>query len=354
MKLKHTEFASGVPRQALGAGIIFLCGPDEAGASAAAEKIIAALPEAGERIELSGADLKRDPALLGDEARSGSLFGDRRHILVRASGDEAHDGVKALIETGEAGAGEAAPVIIIATAASDKARTAKLLEKRKDGLVVMFYQPDLASVAAQVRAMADAAGLRLDSDLAERIARAAGLDVRLAQSEIAKLALYCDADPQRPRPASPEDYAAIGASSEDDGFIPLVNAVLGGETSHLSRELARMREVGLNPVGLVLALERRAAQLAQIAARIGPGGSLDRLSRGEEAQLGIFFREKAAIRQQYACWVRPIARGSGETRLDRLIERLVALHRQLLQSSQSADLLLAHDLAQIARFAARR
>lgn len=354
MKLKHTDFARGVPPRALEARIIFLCGPDEAGASAAARAIIAAWPEAGERIELSGGDLRRDPALLGDEARSGSLFGDKRHILVRASGDEAHDGVKALIETGEAGAGEAAPVIIIATSATDKARTAKLLEKRGDGLVVMFHPPDLASVAAAVRAMANSAGLRLGDDLAERIARAASLDVRLAQSEINKLALYCDADPQHPRPASPEDYDAIGAPSEDDGFVPLVNAVLGGETGLLARELVRMREQAINPVGLLLAIERRAAQLAQIAARIGPGGSFDRLSRGEEAQLGIFFREKAAIRQQYARWVRPVARGSNETRLDRLIERLIGLHRQLLQNSQSAELLLAHDLTEIARFAAKR
>ncbi|MEE4153417.1 MAG: DNA polymerase III subunit delta [Erythrobacter sp.] len=354
MKLRHTEFNRGVPRQALEAGIVFLCGPDEAGASAAAAKIVAALPEPGERVELSGADLKRDPALLGDEARSGSLFGDKRHILVRAQGDDAHDAVRALIETSEAGAGAAAPVIIVATSATDKARTAKLLEKRADGLVVMFYQPDPGSVAAAVRAMADAAGLRLGGDLAERIARAARLDVRLAQSEITKLALYVDADPQRPRPATPQDYEAIGASSEDDAMAPLVNAVLGGDTSELSAQLARMREQDINPVGLLLAIERRAAQLAQIAARIGPGGSIDRLSRGEEAQLGIFFREKAAIARQHACWSRPVARSSSETRLDRLIPRLVALHRQLLTNSSSAELLLAQDLTEIARFASRR
>ena len=95
MKGKHSEFLRGVPRSASQATIFFFCGPDEAGASAAAARVIEALPDPGERVELSGADLKRDPALLGDEARSGSLFGDARHILVRASGDEAHDAVHA-------------------------------------------------------------------------------------------------------------------------------------------------------------------------------------------------------------------------------------------------------------------
>ncbi|MEL6237297.1 MAG: DNA polymerase III subunit delta [Pseudomonadota bacterium] len=354
MKAKNSDFSRGVPRAAEKASIFFFCGPDEAGASAAAEKVIASLADAGERVELSSADLRRDPALLGDEARSGSLFGDTRHIFVRAIGDEAHDALKTLIETGETGAGDAAPVIVVATSATDKSRSAKLLEKRSDALVGMFYPPDLSSVAGSVRAMADAAGLRLGGDLAERIARAAGLDVRLAQSEVDKLALYCGADPQSPRAASVEDYAEIGAATEDDGFQPLVNAVLGGELSRLPRELHRMRELGLNPVGLLLAVERRATQLALINARVGQRGSFDSLSKGEKAQLGIFWREERDIRQQIGRWCRPAARGSAESRLDRLIPRLVALHRSLLANSQAAETLLAQELAQIARFASRR
>ncbi|MEM9500651.1 MAG: DNA polymerase III subunit delta [Pseudomonadota bacterium] len=346
MKATQRDFARGVPRSVAQASIFFFCGPDEAGASAAANAVIEALPDPGERVNIAGADLRRDPAMLGDEARSGSLFGDKRHILVRTNGDEAHDAVKALIETGEAGGGDAAPVFIVATSATDKARTAKLLEKRGDAMVAMFWPPDLASVAASVRGMADSAGLRLGGDLAERIARAAGLDVRLAQSEVTKLALYCDADPQSPKNASLEDYTAIGAATEEDGFQPLVNAVMSGELARIDREIRRMRELGLNPVGLLLAVERRAAQLAQISAKLGPRGSFDSLGKGEKAQLGIFWREERDIRQQLTRWHR--------RKLDRLIPRLVDLHRSLLSNSQAAELLLAQNLAEIARFAAKR
>jgi len=354
MKATQKDFVRGLPAGIESCAIFFFCGPDEAGATAAANRVIAALPEAGERVELSGADLKRDPALLGDEARSNSLFGGKRHIFVRASGEEAHDALQVLIETGAAGAGAAAPVIVVATSATDKSRTAKLLEKRKDALVAMFHPPDLATVASAVRAMADAAGLRLGGDLAERIARAAGLDLRLAQSEVTKLALYCGADPQSPRPATIEDHAAIGAATEEDGFAPLVNAVLGGELGRVGAEIRRMRELGLNPVGLALALERRAAQLAQIAAHLGPRGSFDRLDRGAQARLGIFFKDVRDIRQQFERWRQPAQRGSPDTRLDRLIGRLAALHRSLLANSQAAELLLAQELAEIARFAAKR
>ncbi len=346
MKATQKDFARGAPKSASGASIFFFCGPDEAGASAAATKIIEALPDAGERVELSGGDLRRDPALLGDEARSGSLFGDTRHIFVRATGDEAHDALKALIETSDAGAGDAAPILIVATAATDKSRTAKLLEKRADALVAIFYPPDLMSVAVTVRAMADSAGLRLGGDLAERIARGAGMDVRLAQSEVDKLALYMDAGPQAPKTASVEDYAEIGAATEEDGFGPVVNAVMGGELGKLTAEIQRIKELGLNPVGLLLALERRAAQLANISAKLGPRGSIENLGRGEKAQLGIFWKDEREIRQQLSNWQ--------ARKLDRLIPRLVALHRSLLGNSQAAELLLAQDLTEIARFAARR
>ena len=354
MKATHKDFLRGPPAAARGARIFFFCGPDEAGASAAAARLAAALPDAGERFELAGADLRRDPALLGDEARSTSLFGGSRHIWVRASGDDAQDALQILIETSEAGAGEAAPVIVVATSATDKSRTAKLLEKRKDALVAMFHPPELKDASQAVRGMADAAGLRLGGDLAERIARAAGLDVRLAQSEVDKLALYVGADPQAPRPATPEDHAAIGAATEEDGFAPLVNAVLGGETAKIAGEVKRMRELGLNPVGVALALERRAAQLAQIAAYLGPRGQFENIDKGAEMRLGIFFREKRDIAQQYKRWSQSAARGTRETRLDRLIPRLTALHRNLIANSQAAELLLAQELAEIGRYAAKR
>ncbi len=300
------------------------------------------LEDPGERIELSGGDLRRDPVRLGDEARSTSLFGDKRHIYVRASGDEAHDAVEILL-SGEA---EACPVLIMASGASDKSRTAKLLAGRPDALVAMFYPPDLRSVTEAVRNMADGAGVRLGGDLAERIARAASLDTRIAQSEVTKLALYLDAGPEAPRTADAAAWEAIGARTEDDGFMALVNAVLSGESGKLAGELRRMRELGLNPVGLLLAFERRVAQLAQIAARIGPRGDVAAVLKAEVAARRIFWKDERDITVQIRRW-----RGK---RLARLVDRLVELHRALLTNSQNAELLLAQGLADIARAAAQR
>jgi len=341
MKASQRDFASVAQRAAGAARVFFFCGPDEAGASDAAAHIIALLAEPGECIELSGGELKRDPVKLGDEARSNSLFGGARHILVRAAGDEAHDAVEILLET----EGEPCPVLIVATGASDKSRTAKLLEARPDALVAMFHPPELRQVASAVRDMAGAAGLQLGDDLAERIARAAGLDTRLARSELTKLALYLDASPESPRRADAAAYDAVGARTEEDGFAPLVNAVLGGETGRIPGELRRMRELGLNPVGLLLQFERRAAQLGGLAAKLGPRGDLGKLIESESAARRIFWKDKRDISVQLGRW-----RGK---RVERLIARLAALHVDLLTNSQNAEMLLAHELTEIGRAAAR-
>ena len=342
MKATQRDFAAVAPRAAQQARIAFFCGPDEAGASASADKLVAMLADPGERVELSGAELRSDPVRLGDEARSNSLFGGTRHILVRASGDEAHDAVENLLGLIDSGEGEGAcPVFVVATSATDKARTAKLLEKRGDALVAMFHPPDLATISSEVRRMAGAAGLRnMGNDLAERIARSSALDVRLAQSEVTKLALYLDASPEAPRSAASEDLDAIGAKTEEDGFMPLVNAVLSGETGRLSAELRRMRELSLNPVAVLLAIERRAAQIAQLSAKLGRGRKPADLLEAER----VFWRDRRDLGVQLERWRGP--------RLERLVQRLAALHRALLANSQAAELLLAQELAQIARQAA--
>ncbi len=345
MKATQKDFLAVAPRAARQAKVFFFCGPDEAGAAAAAQRIAAMLEEPGERIELAGADLRRDPVLLADEARSSSLFADARHIVVRASGDEAHDALANHLAAIDSGEGAPCPVLVVASSATDKARTAKLLEKRDDALVAIFWPPDLAHVRDAVRTMGDELGLKLSGDMAERIARAAGLDVRLAQSEVTKLATYVDAQPSSPVAADAEAFDAIGARTEDDGFMPVVNAVLGGRSARLSGELHRMRELSLNPVGLLLAFERRVAQLAQLNARLGPRDDAAALVSAEARARRVFWKDEKDLAHQLGLW-----RGA---RMARLVARLVELHRELLANSAAGEILLAQALAGLTRAAAR-
>ncbi|AXU21546.1 DNA polymerase III subunit delta (plasmid) [Novosphingobium sp. THN1] len=340
MKVTQKNFWANAARAVKDCRIFYFCGPDESGASDAAAKIAGMLGEA-EKVDLGGAELKRDPVRLADEARSVSLFGDRRIIHVRATGDDAHDAVETLLQSPVDGW----PVLIVASSATDKSRIAKLLESRADALVGMFHPPDLKSVASAIRSSADAMGVRMTDELSERVARATALDTRMARSELEKIALYLDASPQAPRTATAADLDDVCAVSEDDGMMPLVNAVLGGEVRRIPAELSRMREQGMNPVGLVLALERRAGQLVQLAGRLGERGDVNAFMQQESDARRVFFRDRADLTQQLKRWRGP--------RLVRLCERLVLLHRTLIADNRNGDLALAQGLAEIARAAAR-
>ena len=127
--------------------------------------------------------------------------------------------------------------------------------------------------------------------------------------------------------------------------MPLVNAALSGHVKRLPAELERMRQLSLNPVGVALAFERRAAQLAQLAARLGNSGDIDGFVQSEKQARRIFWKDERDLREQLRIW-----RGA---RLDRLVARLTALHRQLLGNSQSAGVLIAQEIAQIANAASR-
>jgi DNA polymerase-3 subunit delta len=318
--------------------VFYFCGPDESGASDAARRIAELLGPA-EKIEMSGAELKKDAARLADEARSVSLFGDVRQIHVRTTGDETYDAVEALLDSPVPGW----PVLIVAASATDKSRIAKLLADRPDALVAMFHPPDLRSVAGTVRSMGDALGLTLNGDLSERIALNCALDTRMARAELEKLALYLDADPTSPRPVTVAALEAVGASNEDDGLMPVVNVVLGGDVQRLPAELGRFRELGLNPVGLLLAMERRAAQLAALAGRLGRRSDIAAFLKSESAARRIFFRDEPDLAIQLRRW-----RGR---RLERLVQRLGAVHRDLLADNRNAELVLAQALAEITRAA---
>lgn len=340
MKATQKDFAAVAPRAVRACKTFFFCGPDEAGAAAAAQRIAAMLDDPGERVDLSGADLRRDPVLLADEARSSSLFAGSRHIVVRAAGDEAHDAVANHLAALDRGEGAACPVLVVATSATDKARTAKLLDGRADALVAMFYPPDLGQLRDAIRTAGEERGLRMSGPLAERIARATGFDIRLARSEVEKLALYLDASPEAPVTPDAEALDAIGARTEDDGFMPLVNAVLGGQAERLSGELARMRELSINPVGLLLAFERRAAQLAQLNAKLGRSDQVEAFVDAETKARRVFFKDSRDIALQLRRW-----RGR---KLERLVARLVELHRELLAHSPASEVLLAQALTGIA------
>ena len=86
MKAKRAEMERAL-RSPADWRFFLLHGPDEAGSQSLIRVAAAGAGAEAERVDLTGSELKADPARLADEAASLSLFGGARYIVVQPAGD---------------------------------------------------------------------------------------------------------------------------------------------------------------------------------------------------------------------------------------------------------------------------
>ncbi|MBV8686663.1 MAG: DNA polymerase III subunit delta [Alphaproteobacteria bacterium] len=314
-------------------------GPDAAGSRALARRVGAALGAEAERVELSGAELKADPARLADEAAAISLFGGRRFVLVEPAGDECLAAVEALLGAGAAGN----PVALVAGALKPASKLLKLALAAPAALAFASYAPEGQEAERLAVDLARAAGLVLRSDVARRLAEGCAGNRAVLEQELAKLALYLDAAPDRPRPLDHEAIDAVGAAAEEGDLSRLVDSVGGGHVAALQAELVRLASEGVEGVPLVRAVLRRMSLLARLRAQVEQGNSVDAVMASQGKSL--FWKEKPAVAQQLARWRAPL--------LAKSVERLLAAERQMKASGSLGRVAVDEELFAICRQAAR-
>jgi DNA polymerase III subunit delta len=320
--------------------LYLLYGPDEAGSRALAARLGTAVGSDGERIDLTAAQLKGDPARLADEAAAISLFGGRRWIRLDPATDDALEAVQALLEAPAAGN----PVAAIAGALRKDSKLVKLVEASALALSHASYLPEGRDADAVVAETGRELGLQLRPDVAHRIASATGGDRALIARELEKYALYVDAAPDRPRPLEHEALDALGAAAEEGDLSALTNAVFSGQPAQADAEMARLASEGTEGVQVIRALGRRALQLAQLRSAMAQGESIDRVM--QTAGKAIFWKEQPAVRAQLTRWT--------PEGLATAVGRLGEAERQVKASGYPGHALVEEEVLAIARYAARR
>jgi DNA polymerase-3 subunit delta len=317
--------------------LILLYGPDLAGSRELAGRLAAAMGGDAERIDLTGAILKSDPARLADEAAAIGLFGGARYILIDGAGDEMAPALSALLEAPSAGN----PAVAIADNLRKESALLKLALASDMVLAFASYPPDGADAERLASAIAREAGLRLRPELARRLAGQTGGDRALLRQEVAKFALFLDASPERPAELDPRDYDLLAVETEDLGHGPLVDAALGG--APLALDEALVRGGPADPVPLLRALARRLLQLAELRTKVEDGASVQTAVAGAGNRL--FWKDRDVVARQ-------LAQLDAAT-LARAIERTAMAERQVKRNHPAAAFIADTLLVDIARAAAR-
>ena len=316
-----------------------LYGPDEAGSRGLAKLLASQLGSAAERVELTGPELKSDPARLAEEAASLSLFGDLRYIWVEPAGDEVSEAAQVLADAPKAGN----PVVIVAGALKPASRLLKLGLAAPCALAFASYVPEGADADRLVMELARNLGLSLRPDVARRIADGSGGNRALIEQELTKLALFLDAAPERPKPLHDDALDAVGAANEEGDLSRLVDSVSGGDPVMLQAELLRLASEGVEGIALIRAVLRRMALLARLRADVERGNSVDTVMASQGKSL--FWKEKPAVSKQLSRWRSDL--------LAKSIGRLLEAERQVKASGGLGPLAADEELLAICRQAAR-
>lgn len=303
--------------------LALLYGADDAGSRALADRVAAAMGTDGDRIDLDGATLKADPARLPDEANALSMFGGARWIRV-TGGDETLAAVDALL-VGPVGC----PVVQIAGALTKASPLVKLATGDARVLGCQSWKLDGERADAFAVQLARPLGVRLAPDAARMLAEATAGDRAVLASELAKLALYVDAAPDRPRPVERADVEAVGAALDVREAWTLVDALFDGQPDVLAAELGGDGATDMIPA--LRAVARRALALGRVRAGLGNKA---------------FARERDAVEREARHW--------SVDALTTVHAHAMAAETAIKQPGTAGDVVANERLLALARAAARR
>jgi DNA polymerase-3 subunit delta len=338
VKLNAAGMARAIERPDPAIQFYLFYGPDDAGSRHLATRLLNAL--GAEKFAILAAAVKADPAVLADEAGAMALFGGPRAIWIEPAGDEIADGVASVLD----GASVESPVIAIAGALRKTSGLLKLAEAHGGAAAIASYVPEGRDADRMVIDAARAEGLRVEPDVASRLAAACAGNQAIVAQELAKFAAYLDSAPNRPKEVTHEVLDLLGADSAEGNLMRLGDLALTGEGRELLDEFERAAIAPNEVIPVVRAMQRRLLQLAPLRARIEHGERPD----GVMTSMGkaLFWKDKALMQHLLTTW-------SAE-RIAQLMERSAALERATMLSDEPPVAMLGEELVTITRAAQRR
>jgi len=325
---------------------ILLYGPDGGLARERARTLVAALagepPDPFRLAELSGAEIRSDPARLMDEAAAIAFTGGRRVVRLHDADDALAPVFAPVLEDGPGDA------LLVVEAGDLGARSAlrKAFEQAPRAAAIACYRDDERALPALIREALSAAGLSATPDALAYLAANLGGDRMITRRELDKLALYMTAGPATAgsrRVEFADAQACIGDSAEvslDD----LVYALGDGDLAALDRALERSLGEGANPVAVLRAAARHLQRLHLVAGLLAQGAPLDVAMK--RLRPPPFWKHAPRFRTQAQTWT--------PSSVGRALERLLEAERACKRTGGPAETLCAQALNLIAAEAGRR
>ena len=292
-------------------------------------------------VRLGSAEVAADPARLIDEARTVSLFGNRRVVWIRDDGGRYNiaNALEPLFTTPETGS------LVVVEAGDLKKGTGlrKRFEDHPAAAAIPCYVDGAADLARLIDEETRLAKLSIDKDARDLLEAQLGGDRLASRGEVRKLCLYCHG---RDRITADDVLAIVGdVSAYQVGA--LVDAVAGGDPTETDRLVNGLEGAGTSPATAGGAVIRHFQMLDRARAEVDTGRSIaDVIAR---MQPPVFDKRKPILTRHLTLWT-----------AKRLQRALALLDDAMLRSRTTPQLATAAlndaflQLARAARAADRR
>lgn len=301
MQVKPQQADALVKAPPAGLRAILLYGPDgglvRERAKTATRAVLGGADDPFRLAELSGGDLKDDPARLADEAAALAFTGGRRVVLLRDLGEAqlrlVQDFLKSL--PGEA---------LVVVEAGDLPRRSALVKAFEsagpEAAAIACYRDEARDLGRVIEESLGEAGLTLAPDARSYLAANLGGDRLLTRRELDKLALY-KADAEGPaRRVELEDALAVVGDSAALSLDDLAFAVGAGEPAAADRALKRSLQEGVTAVGLLRAVSRHFQRLHLAVGLAAEGGDAEAAMK--KLRPPVFWKQAAPFKAQMRLW----------------------------------------------------
>lgn len=293
--LKAHEVSRYLDRPDLTEGVFLAYGPDGGLVRETAQKLARRFAgddaDSMNLITLDGSEIDADPSRLVMEARTTSLFGERRVVRVRNAGKSAVLPLAGLLD--EPGG---TVVVLEAGNLTPKDPLRALVEGAKAGRALPCYPDTDESLGRLIAETFNKAGIRIDSDTVAVLREQLGNDREVTRRELEKLELFAASSKLLTR----EDVLALCADNAALVLDEIVDATGSGHAADLDAALARAIAATVSPQQILSSALNHFAAMRRWRIEVDAGKSASQVLDGTRPK--PHFSRKASLERQLRSW----------------------------------------------------
>ena len=284
-------------------------------------------------IRLEASEVSSDPARLADEAYAIPMFGGRRCIELRVSGNWQ---VLPALQPLFANPPVYSALVVTAGELRKTSPVRKLFEQAKHAYAIACYADDARALDRVIDEETARAGLTIAGDARAALKQLIGSDRMASRGEVSKLCLYAEGAGE----ITLDDVRAVVGDASASAVDEAVDAVAGGDAPSFERLYRRLVAAGTAGFTVAGAAQRHFDMLHRARGQVERGVD-------PESALGpgVFWKRKPMLLRQVQAWTLP-----------RIERALAIIDRTIVDSrlrSGIADEVVGQGMLMIAAIAAR-